>query len=392
MRVMVAAFGDAGHAFPAVSLARALAARGHTVLVESWERWREAVEELGLEFVAAEQYTVFPPPAEGSEDVSAAAAARTLIPFMQEWRPDAVVSDILTLAPALAAEATGVPAATLIPHPYPATPPGMPFFASGARAPRTAAGRAMWRASMPLLRIGLRQGRAELNAQREAVGLPPLERFHGGISERLALVATFPQLEYRRPWPRSVHVTGPMDFEVPHPDVELPPGDAPLILVAPSTAKDLGARLVRESLAGLAEEPVRVVATTNLMRPREPIVVPGNAVLVDWVSYSQVLAQAQLVICHGGHGTTVRALGAGVPVLCSPIAGDMAENAVRVAWAGAGLSLPWRLCRPGPLRWTVRRVLGDPSFKRRAEELAAWRRENDGAIRGAALVEKLAAG
>jgi UDP:flavonoid glycosyltransferase YjiC (YdhE family) len=239
--------------------------------------------------------------------------------------------------------------------------------------------------------MGLRQGRAELNAQRESLGLKPTERFHGGISERLALVATFPQLEYQRPWARSVFVTGPMDFEVPHPDIELPPGDAPLVLVAPSTAKDLEARLVRATLEGLAEEPVRVVATTNLMRPKEPIAVPPNAVLVDWVSYSQVLAVADLVICHGGHGTTVRALGAGVPVLCSPVAGDMAENAIRVAWTGAGLSLSWRLCRPRPLRWTVRQLIGDARFKRRAGELAAWRRANDGAQRGATLVEKLVA-
>ena len=387
---MVAAFGDAGHAFPAISLARALAGRGHEVLVESWERWRGPVEELGLGFAAAEQYTVFPPPAEGSGYASAAEAARTLVPFMKEWQPDVVVSDILTLAPALAAEAIGTRWATLIPHPYPDMPSGMPFFASGARAPRTGAGRALWKASMPLLRIGLRQGRAELNSQRAAMGLAPLERFHGGISAGLALVATFPQLEYQRPWPRNVHLTGPMDFEVSHPDVELPSGRAPLVLVAPSTAKDLEARLVRTALAGLADEAVRVVATTNLMRPREPIEVPDNAVLVDWVSYSQVLAQAELVICHGGHGTTVRALGAGVPVLCCPVAGDMAENAVRVSWTGAGLSLPWRLCRPGPLRWTARRILGDPSFKRRASQLAAWRSENDGAQRGAVLVEELA--
>jgi MGT family glycosyltransferase len=391
MRVMVAAFGDAGHAFPAISLSRALAERGHEVIVESWERWRDPVEELGLEFAAAEQYTVFPPPVPGSKDSGAAQAARSLIPFMQERKPDLVVSDILTLAPSLAAEAAGIRWATLIPHPYPQLPEGMPFFASGARAPRTAAGRAFWKAWAPLLRIGLRQGRDELNVQRKAVGLAPVQRFHGGISEGLVLVATFPQLEYRRPWPRHVHVTGPMDFEVPHPDIELPPGDEPLVLVAPSTAKDLEARLVRTALEGLADEPVRVVATTNLMRPSEPIEVPDNAVLVDWVSYSQVLAEASLVICHGGHGTTVRALGAGVPVLLSPIAGDMAENAVRVAWAGAGLSLPWRMCRPAPLRWTVRRILRDSGFERRAADFSAWRREHDGARRGAELVERFAA-
>ena len=42
-RFLVAAFGDAGHAFPAIALARALRRRGHEVLVETWERLREPV-------------------------------------------------------------------------------------------------------------------------------------------------------------------------------------------------------------------------------------------------------------------------------------------------------------------------------------------------------------
>jgi UDP:flavonoid glycosyltransferase YjiC (YdhE family) len=64
---------------------------------------------------------------------------------------------------------------------------------------------------------------------------------------------------------------------------------------------------------------------------------------------------------------------------------------MRVGWAEAGLSLPWRLCRPGPLRWAARRILGEPSFAERAGELAGWNREHDGAERGAELVERLAA-
>jgi UDP:flavonoid glycosyltransferase YjiC (YdhE family) len=181
-----------------------------------------------------------------------------------------------------------------------------------------------------------------------------------------------------------------MTFELPHPEIELPPGDEPLVLVAPSTAHDSANRLVRVALEALAEEPVRVVATTNRVAPRRPIEVPPNAVLVDWLSYSQLMPAASLVICHGGHGTVARALGAGTPVLISPITGDMSETAMRVAWAGAGLSLPWRLCRPGPLRWASRRVLADPTFAARAGEIAAWERENDGAARGAVLVERLA--
>jgi UDP:flavonoid glycosyltransferase YjiC (YdhE family) len=181
-----------------------------------------------------------------------------------------------------------------------------------------------------------------------------------------------------------------MTFEVPHPRIELPPGERPLILVAPSTAHDSGNRLVRTALKAFAGEPVRMVATTNRVAPQGPIEVPANAVLVDWLSYSQLMPAASLVISHGGHGTVARALGAGTPVLVCPIAGDMSETAMRVSWAGAGLSLPWRLCRPQPLRWAARHLLGDPSFASRAGEIAAWGREHDGAQRGAELVERLA--
>ena len=265
-----------------------------------------------------------------------------------------------------------MPLTTLIPHIYPVVEPGLPFFAIGLRRPRTPLGRAGWRAGERLLRAGLERGRADLNQQRRRLGLPPLARFHGGISPDLALVATYPQLEYPRAWPAAVRVTGPMCFEQPYPDVELPPGEEPLILVAPSTAHDSDNRLVRTALAALADEPVRVVATTNRVAPQRPVEVPANAVLVDWLSYSQLMPVAALVISHGGHGTVARALGAGAPVLVCAITGDMRETAMRVEWAGCGLALPWRLCRPGPLRWATRRLLAEPAFAARAGEIAAW--------------------
>jgi MGT family glycosyltransferase len=393
MRVLVAAFGDAGHVFPAIALGRALKGRGHEVVIETWEERRQAVEGAGLGFAAAEEYRMFPPPDPDSpEGQHAAEAARALLPLLEELRPHAVVSDILTLAPTLAAERAGIPLATLIPHIYPVVEPGQPFFAIGLRTPRTGVGRALWRTGHDrALRVGLEQGRHDLNLQRARLDLPPLDRFHGGISPDLALVATYPQLEYPRSWPPGVEVTGPMTFELPHPDIELPPGDQPLVLVAPSTAHDSENRLVRAALAALAAEPVRVVATTNRVRPQRPIPAPANAVLVDWLSYSQLMPAASLVISHGGHGTAARALGAGTPLLICPITGDMSETAMRVAWAGAGLSVPWRLCRPAPLRWAARRLLREPSFREKAESIAAWGRENDGAARGAELVERLAA-
>ena len=134
------------------------------------------------------------------------------------------------------------------------------------------------------------------------------------------------------------------------------------MLVAPSTAQDPDCRLVRVALAGLADEPVRVVATTNGHVPSEGIEAPANARLYGWLRYSQVMALADLVVCHGGHGTVARALAHGVPVLCCPAVGDMAENGARVGWAGVGLSLPWRLLGERTLRVAARRVLGEAAF------------------------------
>ena len=182
LRVFIAAFGDAGHAFPAIALGKALAERGHEVLVETWEERRQAVEGAGLGFAAAEEYRMFPPPEPGSADGQhAAEAARALLPLLEDMRPHVAVSDILTLAPALAAERAGVPLATLIPHIYPVVEPGQPFFAIGLRTPRTPVGRGIWRGGQRLLEIGLEHGRRDLNLQRERLGLPPLDRFHGEI-------------------------------------------------------------------------------------------------------------------------------------------------------------------------------------------------------------------
>ena len=55
----------------------------------------------------------------------------------------------------------------------------------------------------------------QLNETRRRLGLPPQDQVHGGISRVLALVATFPQLEYPRSWPAGTHVVGPLMWEPP---------------------------------------------------------------------------------------------------------------------------------------------------------------------------------
>ncbi len=394
LRIFLGAFGEPGHAFPMLALGARLAERGHEVTYETWSRWRPQVEKAGMRFLPAPEYPLFGGSLEPFQMYEAVELSTPQTrAAVAELRPDVLVHDILTLAPAMAGELEGVPVATLIPHVYPVGGPGFPPYAMGARRPRTRAGRALWDAVARGTQGGLRQGRDQLNETRTKLGLGPLTRFHGGLSERLCLVGTFPQLEYPRRWPPGTHVVGPLMWEPPFDFVAPPGGSDPLVLVAPSTAQDPEHRLLRAALAGLGDMPIRVMATWN-RRPLpsdEPVVVPDNTRLVEWVSYSKTMPACSLVICHAGHGTMVRALACGCPVLAVPHVGDMAENAARADWAGAGVRLPWRLLTPGTLRLAVQRALSRASVAARARELAAWAADHDGPARAAELVEALAA-
>jgi UDP:flavonoid glycosyltransferase YjiC (YdhE family) len=390
-RLLLGAFGDPGHAFPMIALGRALAARGHEVTLQTWARWREHVEAEGMSFATAPEYQVFP---QGPEplDFYEAVVHATLDtrPLVQELRPHAVVSDILTLAPALAAELAGRPRATLIPHVHPHSARDFPIYSLGARMPRSAAGRALWRRAQRQVQRGLELGRSELNDTRARVGLVPQNNVHGGISRELALFATLPQLEYPRAWAQNEHVVGPLMWEPPTAAVELPSGDAPLVLIAPSTAQDAEHRMLQAALRGLAELPVRVLGTWNRRLPPSPLPVPANARLVEWVSYAQTMPQADVVVCHAGHGTLIRALTSGCAVVACPAVGDMNENAARLDWAGAGVRVPRRFVNPRVLRLAVERALGDPSIGARARELRDWTRAHDAGATAARLVEGLA--
>lgn len=376
-----------------IALGRELAARGHDVTLQTWTRWRTDVQAHGMTFAAAPEYTPFPTDARPLSPYQAVQrATHDTLPLVHQTAPDAIVADILTLAPALAGELAGVPVATLVPHLDPRMPPSSPPFSSGARLPRTAAGRAIWRGADPLLRRGLQLGRRQLNETRARLGLPPQERVHGGISEQLCLVATFPQLEYPRAWPPNTHVVGPLLWEPPSDDVAIADGAGPLVLVAPSTSQDAEHRLLAAALAGLAGMPLRVLASSNRRGHDAPLEVPANATLVDWLSYARTMAHCDVVVCQGGHGTVARALASGCAVVVVPAGGDMNETAARVDWAGVGVRLPRRMVGARGLALAVGRALARPSLRRRAAGLRWWAAEHDGAARAAELVEALADG
>jgi MGT family glycosyltransferase len=129
---------------------------------------------------------------------------------------------------------------------------------------------------------------------------------------------------------------------------------------------------------------VRAVVTTGPAIDPEQLDAPANVSVVRSAPHQQVLAHADAVVTHGGHGTVVKALAAGVPLVCIPTGRDQPDNAVRIVHRGAGVKLPKR-ARPRRIAAAVRQVLHDPAYKQAAGRLGRdLRRE---AEVGAALAE-----
>ena len=135
------------------------------------------------------------------------------------------------------------------------------------------------------------------------------------------------------------------------------------------------------ALGGLADLPVRVLATTDRRPLREPSTVPANARVVDWLSYARTMPRCDVVVCHGGHGTVARALRP-ARRRRDPSAGDMAENAARIDWADVGFRVPRRMCTPRAIGLAVGRRLRSPGSAAGAE-VSAWAATHDAPERAA---------
>ena len=91
----------------------------------------------------------------------------------------------------------------------------------------------------------------------------------------------------------------------------------------------------RTVLAAVADLPVHVMASTG--RGGAVPDAPPNVEVVEWVELREILAIASAVICHGGSGTTLAALAAGVPLVVIPLLADQPANASMVEELGAGI-------------------------------------------------------
>jgi len=97
---------------------------------------------------------------------------------------------------------------------------------------------------------------------------------------------------------------------------------------------------------------------------------PANVSVRRWVRHADVLPSCSAVLTHGGHGTVIKALAAGVPLVVAPLGRDQPDNAARVVHAGAGLWISKKASVPA-VHDAIARVLDEPRYRAAARRMAA---------------------
>jgi UDP:flavonoid glycosyltransferase YjiC (YdhE family) len=365
MRMLAAcSLGGAGHFDPLVPFLRAARRRGDEVLTVGPPALREMVESAGFPFQAGgepseEQVaairerlpvaTAAEASVLGNRELFGRLATDAMLAGMEDawraWVPDLVLRDPAEYASAVLAARTRTPIAQVA--------------------------------------ISL----AEAEAGSIAAAAPALEEHRRGLVSELRAqpyLTRFPASIDPSSFADTVRFHAPPETPVSLPDWWRG-SNAPLIYVTFGTVlgyMSIAAETYRMALKAVERMNARVLLTVGRRFDASTLgPVPANVHVKPWIDQARVLDHADLVVCHGGSGTTLAALAAGVPLVMVPLFADQFENSRRIAKARAGRVVDTQIRIGGArsinaaaapeISRSIEDVLGDVTYRDRARAVAA---------------------
>jgi UDP:flavonoid glycosyltransferase YjiC (YdhE family) len=368
VRVLFASTRGVGHFNPLVPFIESALRHGHEVMVAGPPALAPTIEPTGYPFWQGEDppadeldatWARVPqvPPEQANEivigEIFARLNVRAMLPALRsaiaEWKPDVVIHEQAEYASAIAAHEAGVPHA----------------------------------------RLGI--ALTGLDRDWLAMAEPRIEEQHSGIAEAIwgsPYLTLFPAAldDPEAEWPADIHRF--RDPAEPASGKPLPgwweDDSPPLVYVSFGTVAGgtpMAGALFGGALAAAADLPVRVLMTVGRELDIDGLgALPPNAHVEPFVPQADVFGHASLVVTHGGSGTTLGSLAAGLPLVVVPLFADQPDNARRVAATGAGV-----VAEPPGIREAIETVLGEAKYERAALRLAqeiAWLPPTDTAFDG----------
>jgi MGT family glycosyltransferase len=401
MKILVAGWDSGGGVEAVQTVVRRAAARGHQVRALGTEGLRSRFESAGADF-RTYRYAPDNDCRSAATDLVREWEARTplgvfarvrdrvmfgparefcrdVIEELDREPADVVVVDTLIPSALSGAEAAGCPSVLLMHGPYLMPRPDAPPPGTGFMPARGRLGNWRDRAAAAVIARVFRTALPALNQARAELGLPPVRDLADVMSAASrVLVCTSPGYDFAAgAVPVNVRYVGPqLDDDPDDPDDTASetwddPGGHPLVLVGlSSTVMSHEQELLQRAAEALGQLPVRGLVTTGPAVNPAAISVPANVSVRRWVRHADVLPYCSAVLTHGGHGTVMKALAAGVPLVVAPLGRDQPDNAARVVHAGAGLWVSKKAGVPA-LRDAIARTLDEPRYRAAARRMAA---------------------
>jgi len=416
-RVVLATVGSLGDVYPFIAIALALRDHGVEPVLAAMEDYRD---------LAAAEGIAFRPVRPGGAEMLAAgfdqcravqaviddvgATFDLILPHLETSFADCaaivagadlVVCSSFAIAARTAAEAAGVPVATVLFQPIAFCSKHDPPVIGEAPAPpwlQRKLAPSIVRLLYALVRSRYAARRRPVDALRARLGLPALhdallegplraEQVFALYPPAFATLAADAPAGARTTGFSFYNGTGAVAALAPDLAHFLDTGPPPLIFTLGSLAVFAPGDFYAASAAAaraLGRRAILLVGD-HAAQTYAPLAGPDIAV-VGFAPHARLFPRAAVVIHHGGIGTTAQALRAGVPQLVCPVLGDQFDNAERLRELGVARTVRLTRFTPDRVRAALAALLADENVAARARALAPFMAEIDGPKLVASLI------
>ncbi|MEB8388399.1 glycosyltransferase [Rhodobacteraceae bacterium KMM 6894] len=230
------------------------------------------------------------------------------------------------------------------------------------------------------------------NSFRRRRGLPALpDRLFLEPSPTLNLLLAPQSVRYARDTPLPsetfVFLEGCVRRESHYDLPRFPLDDGPLVYVSFGSLGAVDTGLIKRMIDVFETIPARFLVNVGAMIDAYDRV-PDNVQLGGWFPQPSVIAQAALVIHHGGNNSFCEALYHGVPSLVMPYCWDGHDNAQRAAAVGVGRRIDRADWTAESLRADIMAVLSDDTMRGQLAGISTQMQRDPGTVRAASAILK----
>lgn len=203
-------------------------------------------------------------------------------------------------------------------------------------------------------------------------------------------MTTLPEIDHCGVTPASVCHTGPV-WQGARPEPAFPPPGDPLVVASLSTLFQTGQEKALQAIVdALGRLPIRALVTTGPSIEPSALRPATNVEIRGYASHAEVMSQASLVMCHGGHSTVMAALSRDLPLVIMPMFALGDQPVIGRVLEGLGAARVTPKTAPSErIAEVVKELLADGPHRAAARALGEKIRRRDGAVTATDALESL---